>query len=139
MFNVPVDMKLSKDFSLQEFQCHDGSKTIQVNYKLVNGLQLLRDTIGKAIQISSGYRTQEYNKSCGGIDNSEHLTGSAADIKIVGMTPMQVAKAADKLKLFSGIGVYDTFTHVDVGHFKGYWKQDNSGKKTFYKSLSDIK
>ena len=36
------------------------------------------------------------------------------------MTPEQVAKAADKIKAFRGIGTYSTFTHVDIR--KSLWK-----------------
>lgn len=134
MYNVPDNMKLSKNFTIAEFACNDGSKEIVVDHDLVDLLQKLRDTLGKPIRITSGYRTVVYNKNCGGISTSHHLTGKAADIKIAGMTPMQVAIAANKIG-FTGIGVYPSFTHVDVGPKKLYWKQDSKGKKFFVNSL----
>lgn len=127
---------------LSEFACKDGSKTITVDCGLIDNLQQLRDTIGKPIVITSGYRTAAYNKRCGGISTSHHLTGKAADIKVTGMTPLQVALAADKVGL-KGIGVYPTFTHVDVcGSVTGkklYWRTNSAGKQTFYKSLAEMK
>ena len=138
MYQVPEDLQLSKNFKLNEFACHDGSKSIMVNYRLIDGLQLLRDTTNKPISISSGYRTKAYNASCGGIDTSEHLTGSAADITISGMTLKQIARKAYDLGKFTGIGIYPTFVHLDVGAKPYYWSQDAKGKKTFYKSFAEL-
>jgi len=140
MFNVSDSMKLSKNFAIGEFACADGSRDITVDYELVQLLQKLREAIGKPITITSGYRTATYNKKCGGISTSMHLLGKAADIKIAGMTPYQVALAADKIG-FKGIGVYPTFTHVDVGGSvsgaKIYWKQNAAGVKTIIKTLAE--
>jgi zinc D-Ala-D-Ala carboxypeptidase len=139
MFSVEENTRLSKNFILSEFACKDGSKTIIVDYRLVEQLQKLRDTLGKPVVITSGYRTITYNKKCGGIATSLHLKGMAADIKVSGMTPLQVAQAADKLG-FLGIGIYPTFTHVDVGGStsgkKIYWKQNSAGVKTFINKLA---
>ena len=35
---------------------------------------------GKPINVNSGYRCQALNKAVGGVSNSQHLTGEAADI-----------------------------------------------------------
>ena len=138
MYNIPEDLKLSKNFAINEFACNDGSKEITIDYELIDLLQKLRDILGKPIKVTSGYRTVTYNKKCGGIPTSLHLQGKAADIKVTGMTPIALAKAADKMG-FRGIGVYPTFTHVDVGGSttgaKIYWKVDSKGNKTFVKTL----
>jgi uncharacterized protein YcbK (DUF882 family) len=142
VYNISEDTKLSKNFTLSEFACHDGSKDIMVDYNLVQLLQKLRDHVGKSITITSAFRTASYNKKCGGIATSNHLIGKAADIKIAGMNPLQVALAAEKIG-FKGIGVYPTFTHVDVqGSTNGskiYWKQNSAGVKTIIKSLTEAK
>lgn len=44
-------------------------------------LQPLRDAWGKPIIVTSGYRCKELNKAVGGVANSSHLTGYAADIQ----------------------------------------------------------
>ena len=138
MYNVPENMKLSKNFTLNEFACKDGSKTITIDYELIEKLQQLRDKVGKPVNITSGYRSVAYNKQCGGIPTSNHLIGKAADIKISRMTPLEVAKLADTFG-FLGIGVYPTFTHVDTqGSTNGrkiYWKQGADGVKHFVDSL----
>lgn len=45
-----------------------------------NVLDPLRDWYGKPIRVNSGYRCPALNKSVGGVANSQHLTGQAADI-----------------------------------------------------------
>ena len=138
MYNVPENMKLSKNFKLSEFACKDGSKTLTIDYELIENLQQLRDKVGKPVTITSGCRSVAYNKKKGGIATSNHLIGKAADIKISSMTPLDVAKLADTLG-FLGIGVYPTFTHVDVqgstNKKKIYWKQGTDGVKHFVDSL----
>lgn len=47
-------------------------------------LQPSRDEWGKPMQITSGFRNQQLNKAVGGVANSYHLQGKAADIKING-------------------------------------------------------
>ncbi len=47
---------------------------------VVNILQPLRDAMGTAISINSGYRCPSLNRSIGGARNSQHMTGHAADI-----------------------------------------------------------
>lgn len=51
--------------------------------KLVeNLLDPIRERWGKPIFVTSGFRCPELNKAIGGVRNSEHLTGCAADITL---------------------------------------------------------
>ena len=43
-------------------------------------LQPLRDTLGAPVYINSGYRSKRLNARVGGVPNSRHLQGKAADI-----------------------------------------------------------
>lgn len=43
--------------------------------ELLNGLQQIRDALGKPIKITSGYRCEKLNKLVGGVSNSSHLKG----------------------------------------------------------------
>lgn len=45
-------------------------------------LQPIRDKWGKPIVITSGFRSEKVNKAVGGVKNSQHRLGQAADIKI---------------------------------------------------------
>jgi Uncharacterized protein conserved in bacteria len=49
-----------------------------------NILDPLREAYSKPIKVNSGYRCPALNKAVGGVSNSEHLTGNAADISIGG-------------------------------------------------------
>ena len=114
------NIKISKNFKLKEFQCKDNSQLVKIDSKLLDKLQKLRDTIGKPIIINSGYRTLKYNKKIGGVSSSQHLLGKAADIRVNGISPKELAKIAEKIG-FNGIGIYKTFLHVDVRKEKARW------------------
>lgn len=114
---------LSRNFKVREFVCHDGTDTVFVSPELVTVLQKIRDHFGKAVNINSGYRTEAYNKLQNGAADSQHKYGMAADISISGVTPAQVAAYAETLLPGKGgIGIYDTFTHIDVRAAKGRWR-----------------
>ena len=114
--------KLSTNFKVKEFACSDGSDPIFVDTDLVNILQKIRSHFGKSVTITSAYRTPGKNKACGGTTYSQHLYGKAADIKVNGVTPKKVAAYAEKLLPKSGgIGIYKTFTHIDVRATKSRW------------------
>lgn len=114
--------KLAKNFKSTEFDCKGSgccSKTI-VDSRLVKQLQKIRDHFGKSVIITSGYRCYSHNKKVGGASRSKHMLGMAADIKVTGIKPREVAKYAESLGI-KGIGLYDTFVHVDTRGTKAYW------------------
>ena len=115
--------KLSNNFRVREFACKDGSDVIFVSPELVSLLQKIRTHFGKAVTITSAYRTPSHNKSVGGTTYSQHQYGTAADIKVSGISPKKVAAYAETLlKNKGGIGIYDTFTHIDVRANRSRWK-----------------
>ena len=117
------NLKLSKNFRVKEFACKDGSDPVFVADELVEVLQRIRSHFGKAVKITSAYRTPTHNKKVGGEVYSQHLYGMAADIKISGVSPKKVAEYAEKLlPRNGGIGIYGTFTHIDVRANKSRWK-----------------
>lgn len=121
---------LTKNFSLAEFKCKDGSavpaKFLANVTKLAMNLQVLRDHIKKPIVLNSAYRTPNYNRSIGGAVQSQHLTASAGDIRIAGMTSKEVHATILKLiaegKMHNGgLGLYKTFVHYDVRAKPSRW------------------
>lgn len=114
--------QLSKNFKVKEFACKDGSDPIFIAPSLVELLQRIRDHFGKAVTINSAYRTPAYNKKVGGATYSQHQYGTAADIKISGVKPKDVAAFVETLMPDTGgIGIYTSFTHVDVREVKSRW------------------
>lgn len=122
--------QLTKNFSLAEFACKDGTPVpavLMANVEqLAEQLQILRDYLGEPIHINSGYRTPAYNKRIGGARNSQHLLAKAADITTKSKTPKQLSAIiekliAQKILRFGGMGVYPGFVHVDVRKNKARW------------------
>lgn len=115
--------KLSANFRVKEFACSDGSDPIFIADELVGILQKIRTHFGRAVTITSAYRTPSRNSAVGGTAYSQHLYGTAADIKVSGVSPKQVATFAEKLMPHSGgIGIYSSFTHIDVRANKSRWR-----------------
>ena len=113
---------ISKNFRVREFACKDGSDPIFIDDDLVGVLQQIRDHFGKAVTITSAFRTASHNKKVGGATYSQHLYGKAADIKVSGVAPSVVADYVETLMPGTGgIGRYSTFTHVDVRKVKSRW------------------
>ena len=130
MKNLTQPIQLTKNFSLGEFKCKDGSAVPTHLYNNVNSLafnlQVLRDHIKRPIVIFSGYRTVSYNAKVGGAVHSQHLLAKAADIHVNGITPYQLARIIedlihDEFMKQGGLGLYDTFCHYDIRGFKARW------------------
>ena len=83
-------------------------------------LQPLREKLGKPIIITSGFRSVKVNNLVGGVANSEHLYGQAADFVVNGMTPKQVVEFVKKsgIEFDQCINEYDQWTHISFnkGH-----------------------
>ena len=116
------NVRLSKNFTVKEFACSDGTDTVFISLALVNLLQKIRDRFGKAVIINSAYRTEAHNKAIGGATYSQHKYGLAADIHINGVTPKEIAAYVETLMpLSGGIGIYKSFVHVDMRRVKSRW------------------
>ncbi len=87
------DMPLSEHFTLREMvrsgtaieRGIDNTPTPEVVYNLTclcqNVLEPVRRQFGMT-RITSGYRCKELNDAVGGVKNSQHITGEAADIHV---------------------------------------------------------
>ena len=88
----------------------------RVKPQVVTNLEQVSQEVGYQLQVTSGYRSPEYNARVGGAKNSQHVQGNATDIVQSGLTVEQrqafISAAIDAG--FTAIGVYNTFTHVDI-------------------------
>ena len=59
---------------------------VMLNIKLLvdNVLEPIRDMVRTPIVITSGYRCPQVNRLVGGVDNSQHMSGCAADFHVKG-------------------------------------------------------
>tara|TARA_R110000772_G_scaffold261588_1_gene380158 strand:+ start:25 stop:417 length:393 start_codon:yes stop_codon:yes gene_type:complete len=126
-----MSKKLTDNFSMDEFECKCGcvmpgfvKKNVQ---ELAENLQILRNTVGR-LDLTNSYRCKEHNAYVGGSVNSQHLKGKAADIKSKTLNPKEIAAIVDdlmkneKFKL-GGVGIYNTFTHVDIRGSRARWSK----------------
>jgi uncharacterized protein YcbK (DUF882 family) len=127
-------IRLSYNFKSTEFdcKCKGYCSTTLIDKELVIYLQRIRNHFGKAVVINSGYRCSKHNKAVGGASASRHLKGSAADIVVKGVKPLEVAKYCEAIGI-KGIGLYDTFCHIDTRTTKYYWYSHKQIKKNSFR------
>lgn len=124
-YKYAAEKRLSPHFRVREFHSkHDPSDIVKVDERLIYLLENIRNYVGKPVHINSGYRSPEYNKTLKNASpRSQHCHGKAADIWVEGVTPKQIADIAEcYLGSSGGIGIYKTFTHVDVRTGCARWK-----------------
>lgn len=116
--------RISENFRFAEFEASE----IAARYRIINVitdwgvrdniialvrevLQPLRDAWGKPLVINSGYRCPKLNKAVGGVAESQHVKGEAADVACD--NPQELARAVVRLGLdFDQMIVYPTFVHL---------------------------
>lgn len=118
-----LDAKVSDHFKLVEFKCWDNSRVVVLNDELVTVLEQARKHFGKAIKINSGYRTVAYNSTLKDASpKSQHTHGNAADIVVNGVKPIDVYNYFNETYPDTyGVGIYNTFVHIDVRTSKARW------------------
>ena len=107
--------KVAKNFTVAEFASKDGSRVVIINPMLPEYLQKARDHFCKPLIITSGYRTTSHNSKVGGVSNSNHVFGNAADVYIPGVSVFGLYNyfceiAGDSCE----IGIYNNFVHFAV-------------------------
>jgi uncharacterized protein YcbK (DUF882 family) len=131
---------LSEHFSKAEFACPCCGQVI-VDAELVRGLEALRNLVDAPIRILSGYRCAAHNAEVGGRPNSQHLTGRAADIEVIGWTSTALYIAAQNVPQFEsgGIGIYpeSSILHVDVRGHAARWGRWQGKYVTVLDALSE--
>lgn len=119
-------MILSPYFDLHEFACSccgclpddDDLELGGIDIALILVLHGIRYRINRPLIVSSGFRCFACNEACGGVPNSQHLFGRAADVYADGVDVETLAQIARECGA-DGVGIYhdQEFVHVDVrGH-----------------------
>lgn len=123
-------MRLTNNFTSEEFDCRDGTKIPDILFpnvvELARNLQCLRDHLGEPVHIISGYRHNEYNRKVGGVTGSQHLQAKAADISVKSLTPIQLGVVIEALIKAGeitqgGLGIYPGFVHYDIRGTRFRW------------------
>lgn len=94
MENLNLNEQLTEHFLLSEFTKSSTARRLNIanipskeivenlKYGCVHILEPLRSKVGIPIRINSGYRCERLNRAVGGVSNSYHLQGCAADIHL---------------------------------------------------------
>lgn len=130
----------SSHFSAAELACrHCGVN--ECNPMLVDALEQLRGLVGVPITVDDAYRCAAHNAAVGGVKHSEHELGQAADIKIQGMTPAEMYRAALRVQAFAGGGIgvaeHQGYIHVDARPRLARWCYDTAGKQCAWDAALD--
>lgn len=72
--------KDTKNFRVDEFACHCGCGYNVIDQKVIDMAQVIRDALGVPVRVNSGCRCEENNRRAGGVKNSKHRLGKAADL-----------------------------------------------------------
>jgi hypothetical protein len=104
-------MQLSKHFGLEELtrsetarregipNAPEEAQVANLRTLCEQVLDPLRDAVGMAIKVNSGYRSVKLNQRIGGAANSQHVQGMAADIQAPGMRVLDLFKRVIELRL----------------------------------------
>lgn len=120
-------------FDSSEFACADGSHSVwfhkhgvDVNPQLVDLCNKIRSKYGRPVVVTSGYRSESHNAKVGGVANSLHCQGQAADIKPLAKDMKyfaEFAKACYDSNPNGGVGIYDSWMHVDIRGYAARWDE----------------
>lgn len=102
--------------------------------ELLTALEALRAILSRPITINAAYRCPVHNKAVGGVRDSQHLLGLAADISVPGLTATQLETAARQIPAIHGIGRddYQHYLHLDLRPKPAHWCYGTDGKQVPY-------
>lgn len=101
----------------EQGDCDCGVESAQnVNPRLLELLDQLRENVGGPLNLSCAYRCPSHNISCGGVENSQHVLGNAADVLVPDWLDIDEFLWYTQQLDFDARGVYREagFIHLDV-------------------------
>jgi len=120
-------MNLSPHFTLEELSRSEYAARRQLNNdpgetviknltRLAKTLEEVRAEVGRAIIVTSGYRSPEVNRGIGGSRNSQHCAGCAADIRAVGLSAddLMMSIIGSDIKYDQLIREFDSWVHISI-------------------------
>jgi len=111
-------------FAHREFDSPDAPGSgVQMSGQFLRMLDEARDRAGIPFVITSGYRTVAHNAQVGGVADSAHIRGLAADIAYSRPRTLGVILRAVYAVGFQRVGLGPDFVHVDIdsGKPRGIW------------------
>lgn len=109
-------------FSEDEFRhCVPACLKSQMDEKFMKRLNKARRNAGIPFVLNCAFRSVEWDKQKGRTGNSYHTKGRAVDIKCLDSASRAVIVKALIDAGFKGIGIANTFVHVDDRLIKQLW------------------
>lgn len=101
--------------------------SVEANLKalVTEVLEPARQRLGLPITVNSGYRCPKHNAEVGGVANSQHMKGEAADIRCA--DNKLLAEIIEQKGNFDQLIIYPTFLHVS------YKRHGNNRKQIIIK------
>ena len=109
---------LTAHFSRSEFICGCGCGLTTISTSLVHRLEQARQLYGKPLVITSGVRCATHNKVVGGLADSAHLNGLAADILCRSSATRYELLMAFLTVAFPRLEIAAAHIHVDIDQTK---------------------
>ncbi|MDX1530618.1 MAG: D-Ala-D-Ala carboxypeptidase family metallohydrolase [Rhodothermales bacterium] len=117
---------LTPGFRLADFATRDGAPMVRIDPAFVGELERLRQRVGQ-LAVVSGYRHPAYNATVGGVGNSYHTAGRAADLWSPDHAPLDLARLALlTMGCEVGLGLGPTTVHVDVRGELATWTYEGA-------------
>lgn len=83
--------------------------------KLSLVLDVIRHLVGCAVIVNSAYRTEEVNSAVGGVPNSLHLQGRAADITCNRLSSLKsICKEYHQKGILTECVIHDNYIHIAI-------------------------
>lgn len=120
--------KDTKNFHVSEFACKCGCGKNDIDQRVMDMAQAIRDELGVPVHVNSGCRCAEHNARVGGVKGSKHVLGKACDLSCsLGAVKMWEAirklEGEGRLPMMDYCIRYKTFCHVDCGgKRRGKWE-----------------
>ena len=147
-----TETRLTQNFTLSEFLATNtglpntpshGSEVYANLVRLASMLQRIRDYVGQPIIINSGYRSPAVNKAVGGANNSSHMYGLAADIRVSStlkkISPLELAHLIDNSGVeFDKLIIEPAWVHIQVhkpgdqSNYRIMYAIFNNGKPSYF-------
>lgn len=119
----------SEFFDREEFRCQCKGRycngfPVEPSEELVRKCNEIRRRLGVPVSIvdagGSGVRCPQHNINVGGVTNSLHVTGNAADLHS-NKSPQEMYRVAEEVLGNTGeLGIYDWGIHVGIGKYSRF-------------------
>ena len=100
-------------FDKSEFVCPCCGRA-DMDFRFMRALDSTRQNAGVPFVVTSGFRCEKHNFKVGGEENSAHLRGTAADVRVQGsLERMKIVRTALAVG-FRRVGIGTGFVHLDL-------------------------